>query len=101
MLWFLPVLGYFLAVFLHALWNGSIVFVELTVPESLANSMLVVGGMLIWIVFFFFMELGLLLLLRNHAKKAEDADLAVEELKRFEKNVRKDRMRRRRSRTTV
>ena len=74
-LWFLPVLGYIFAVVLHAVWNGFIVFLDKMVPENFQNSLVLVLGMMVWIVSFFFMELFLLLLLKFVSRNAENDDL--------------------------
>ena len=47
------------------------------------NSFLVVGGMFVFIVAFFFFELFILLGLRFVAKRAEDAEVTEEESKTF------------------
>jgi RsiW-degrading membrane proteinase PrsW (M82 family) len=75
-LWFLPVVGYVIAVGFHAAWNGFIVFLDVMVPENMQDSLILNVGMMVWIVSFFFMELFLLLLLKFTSRNAEERELA-------------------------
>lgn len=71
MLWYLPVLGYLAAVFIHFAWNGAIVFMGAFFTETILVGLL----FLIWMIFFFLGEFFLLFALRYWAKKLEEVDM--------------------------